>query len=139
MLRAPIALPSALLLATGLSFGDDLTGADRLLCSAAQVAACTDDGECARGAPWELNVPHFIEVDLQKRLMSATKASGQNRVTEIKNLERSNGLIVAQGIENGRAFSFVIVEKTGMATVAVAADGRTVAVFGACTPAPAPR
>jgi hypothetical protein len=38
----------------------------------------------------------------------------------------------------GRAFSFVIVEKTGMASIAVAREGMTVSVFGACTPMPAP-
>ncbi len=31
----------------------------------------------------------------------------------IKNLEREAGQIVLQGSENGRAFSFLITEKTG--------------------------
>ena len=41
-----------------------------------------------------------------------------------------------QGFENGRAFSFLIAEKTGRASIAVARDGLGVSVFGACTPLP---
>ena len=116
---------------------DDLTGADRFLCTAAQVTACYDDGECLTLPPWELNVPQFIEVDLEARTLSTTKASGQNRSTPIANLEREKGQIVLQGYENGRAFSFLITEKTGMASIAVAREGLGVSIFGACTPMPA--
>ncbi len=41
----------------------------------------------------------------------------------------------AEYAEQGRAFSFVVVEETGMVSIAVARDGVTVSVFGACTPA----
>ena len=122
-----LALPAA-------AAADDLTGHQEFLCSAAQVALCTDDGECTNDAPWELNIPQFIEVSLKDRKLSTTKASGENRSTPIKNMERAEGLLVLQGFENGRAFSFVITEKTGMASIAVAREGRTVTVFGACTP-----
>ena len=124
---------SLLVAATPLA-ADDLTGAERFLCSAAQVTACYDDGECLTLPPWELNVPEFIEVDLDARTLSTTAASGQNRSTPIKNLEREEGSIVLQGFENGRAFSFLINEKTGRVSIAVARDGLAAAVFGACTP-----
>ena len=45
-------------------------------------------------------------------------------------------LIILQGAEAGRAFSFTINEATGMASIAVARDGTGVVVFGACTPTP---
>ena len=116
---------------------DDLTGSKRFLCTAAQVTACYDDGECLTVPPWELNIPQFIEVDLEARTLATTAASGQNRSTPIKNLEREAGQLVLQGFENGRAFSFLIAEKTGMASIAVAREGLGVTVFGACTPLPA--
>jgi len=115
---------------------DDLTGAKVFLCSTATVSACSDDGECTSGLAWNLNIPQFIEVDLAKKVLSTTEASGENRSTPIKNLERENGLIILQGAENGRAFSWVITEETGVATVSVAKDGQGVVVFGACTPIP---
>ncbi len=110
---------TALLVAAPLP-ADDLTGAERFLCTAVQVKACYDDGECLIVPPWELNIPQFIEVDLEARTLATTEASGQNRSTRIKNLERHAGQLVLQGFENGRAFSFLITEETGMASIAVA-------------------
>jgi hypothetical protein len=77
-----------------------------------------------------------IQVDLGSKTLSTTEASGESRSTPIKSVEREEGLIFLQGIEKGRAFSFVIAEEDGMASVAVARDGLSVAVFGACTPMP---
>jgi hypothetical protein len=62
-----------------------------------------------------------------------TKASQENRTSPITTLSRTDGNIFLQGIEGGRAFSFVIDEETGRVTVAVSRDGLTVTVFGACT------
>jgi len=123
-----------LVIASGVVAADDLTGAKTFLCTAATVNQCSSDGECTSGAAWQLNIPQFIEVDLAKKTLSTTKASGENRTTPIKNLERGDGLIILQGAEAGRAFSWVIAEETGLATISVAIDGRGVVVFGACTP-----
>jgi hypothetical protein len=76
----------------------------------------------------------FLEIDLAQKRLNTTKASGENRTTEVKNLRREEGDIVLQGFEKGRAFSFVIDEATGLLSVAVAGNGFSVAVFGACTP-----
>lgn len=113
---------------------DDLTGSNRILCTAVQVTACKDSGDCVVDLPWNLNVPQFIEVDLKTRKLSTTKASGENRATPIDTLRRDNGAIILQGFEKGRAFSIVIMEQTGAMSAAVAAEGKAVGVFGACTP-----
>ncbi|HEY1251463.1 MAG TPA: hypothetical protein VGH97_09755 [Thermoanaerobaculia bacterium] len=135
MLGLPFALAAlALLVAPAKLSADDLTGAQSLLCTAVSATLCTDDGECQTESPWELNVPQFLEFDLKGKMMSTTKASGENRSTPMKTLEKDNGLIFIQGIELGRAFSLVIAEKTGDLSVAVARDGKAVSVFGACTP-----
>jgi len=113
---------------------DDLTGSDRFLCSGLQVTRCLPDGECESGLPWMLNVPQFILVDLNEKTLSTTEASGENRSSPFKNLEREESMIYLQGVEGGRAFSFVIAEETGLASIAVAMDGASVAAFAACTP-----
>jgi hypothetical protein len=135
----PISLLLVAPLTIGASHADDLKGVSRLLCSSGQLAACFDDGECEHAAPWTLNVPAFIEVDLGAKKLSTTPASGENRSTPIKNLERTDGRIVIQGFEGGRAFSFLIDEETGALTAAVARNGVGVVVFGNCTPNPAAR
>ena len=127
---------AAMLLFTAAAAADNLAGADGFLCAASQVTVCSVDGTCASEPPWKLDIPQFIEVDLEKKTLSTTEASGENRSTPIKNLERDEGMIILQGYENGRAFSFMIAEEDGMASIAVARDGLSVSVFGACTPLP---
>ena len=122
------------LLASTPSLADDLGESSTILCTAVQATACSLEGECVTAAPWTLNIPQFIEVDLKKKELRTTKASGENRSTPIKNIERDGDLIFLQGVEGGRAFSFVIREDTGMVSIAVARDGPNVGVFGACTP-----
>jgi len=116
---------------------DDLTGAVRFICSSGSVAVCCEGGECATGTPDELDIPQFIEVDMVQKRVNTTKASQLNRTSPIDNLKRVDGKIVLQGIENQRAYSFLIDEKTGSVSVAVAHDGCTVTAFGSCTPLPA--
>ena len=101
--------------------------------TAVQATRCAEEGDCYQDLPWNLNVPQFIQVDLVAKRLSTTKASGENRSTPIEYLKRAGGVIVLQGFEGGRAFSFVISEATGMLSAAVAAEGKAVVVFGACT------
>lgn len=124
-----------LVLTTRFSVADDLTGATRLLCVPVQATLCVEDGECAVALPWNVNIPQFIEVDLEARRLSTTAASGENRTTPIEHFRRIDGNIVFHGFEMGRAFSWVIDEAAGRVTVAIATDGISVAIFGACTPA----
>jgi len=122
--------------AVGPARADNLTGVDRFVCSAGPVSACCDDGECASGTAAELDVPQFIEFDLKQKSMSTTKASGLNRSTVIDSVRRENGSVVMQGIENRRAYSFVVTEKSGAFSAAVAVEeaGCTLTGFGWCTP-----
>ena len=118
------------------ALGDNLTGENELLCAAARVTLCFDDSTCMAASPWELNVPQFINVDLKEKRLSTTEASEENRVTTVDNMRRADGRIYLQGIDRGRAYTFVIDEVTGFLTAVVARDNLTVSVFGACTPTP---
>jgi len=131
-----LAMTLGVMLVPALLAADNLSGSKELLCTSVQATICYVDGDCEIGAPWNWNVPQFIEIDLNNKMLSTTEASGENRATPIKNLEWEDGLIFLQGVENGRAFSFVIDEATGFASIAVARAGITVSVFGACTPMP---
>lgn len=134
-----LAALAILVLASAPLAADDLTGSESFLCTAAQATLCSADGECVSAPPWELQIPNFIKIDLAAKQLGTTEASGERRVTPIENLVREDGMIVLQGFEDGRAFSFLIAEDTGMASIAVARDGLTVTVFGPCTPVPASR
>jgi hypothetical protein len=130
-----LAIASAMLAMTTTAAAENVEGVDKMICAAAQAQICFETGECFAATPFELQVPDFILVDTKKRTVSTTKASGANRSTEFTHLTREDGLISLQGVEGGRAFSFVIEELTGQLTAAIARDGLTVTVFGACTDA----
>ncbi len=138
-MRKRLAMAVLFLLALSISaaaVADDLNGADAILCTAVQAMGCTEDGDCVVDNPSAFNVPQFLEFHLKDKTISATKASGENRSSPMRMLERDADAIFIQGLENGRAFSIVINESNGALSAAVARDGRTVGVFGACTPMP---
>ena len=114
---------------------EDVTGVTRMVCASGQAQICLETGECYAATPFELAVPDFVIIDTKKGVISTTKASGLNRSTNLAKSERKDGLIYLQGVEGGRAFSFVIHEATGRMTAAIARDGLSVTVFGACTAA----
>lgn len=132
-------LASTLLLASLLiaapAWPDDVTGSEKLLCSASRIVACFEEGDCAELMAEEIGVPQFVVVDTKAKRLATTHASGENRSTPIRELNRSDGLLFFQGIELGRAFSVVVHELSGHLTVAVSRDGVSVSVFGSCTDA----
>jgi len=85
--------------------------------------------------PWEVNVPRFLVFDLKKKQIGTTEASGENRVTPIQSVTKAEDAIYLQGVEGGRAFSFVISRSSGFMSAAIAREYLTVTGFGACTPA----
>jgi hypothetical protein len=115
--------------------GDDVTGSEKLLCSASRIIGCYEEGDCAELFPEEIGVPQFVVIDTEAQRVSTTRASGENRSTSLGEVNRADGLMFFQGIERGRAFSFVVHEQTGHLTVAVSRDGLSVSVFGSCTDA----
>jgi len=121
------------LLAAGSATAENLEGIDEMVCAAGPAQICLETGECYATTPWELAMPDFVVIDMNERTISTTKASRLNRATEFTGVDKSDGVIFLQGIEYGRAFSFVIHEATGRMTVTVSLDGMSVTVFGACT------
>ena len=121
------------MLTAGVVGAENLQGVDRMVCAAADVQICIEYDTCYSAAPMDLGVPEFVVIDTDKKTISTTKSSGLNRSTEFASVAKEDGLIYLQGVEGGRAFSFVIHEETGRMTVAVSRDGLAVSVFGACT------
>jgi len=131
MKKLAIAIAGVLL--GGLVQADNLEGVNEMVCAPAQVQICIENDTCYSATPAELGVPDFVIIDIKKKTISTTKSSGQDRSSPFTSTLKSDGLIYLQGIEGERAFSFVIEEASGRMTVAVARDGISVIVFGACT------
>ena len=128
-------LAPAGLLFLGLAQAENLEGVDKMICAAAQAQICIEHDTCYSAAPADLGVADFVVIDIDKKTISTTKASEQNRSTAFSSVLKSDGLIHLQGYERGRAFNIVINEATGHMTAAVLRDGLSVSVFGVCTDA----
>jgi len=111
---------------------DNLAGVTEMVCSTARAQICFETGECFASAPWELNIPDFVVIDTKKKMIRTTKSSAQNRSTAFTRVETGDRSITLQGVDVG-AFSLVIDVVTGRLTGAIARDGLSVSVFGACT------
>jgi hypothetical protein len=79
---------------TGALLADDLTDASEILCSVSVATLCDAYGECQIGMPWTWNIPEFIEIDLARKTLATTEASGQGRSTPIRNLELKDQRII---------------------------------------------
>lgn len=132
----PVLLSILLMSSWGINtaVADDLSGASTLLCSSSWATVCVSDEICESGAPWGWNIPQFVEIDFEKKLLRTTVASDENRSTPAEVMRRGEGRILVQGEELGRAFSMFISEKTGSLSSVIASEDMTVSVFGACTP-----
>ena len=119
---------------TGFAHADDLTDKSKILCTIVHITECFADGDCLPGPPENWNVPRFSRVDLDEMTLSTTAASGQSRSTPIERIEREGNNVFFMGAEGGRAFSIVLDQDSGTASVAIALESSVLAAFSVCTP-----
>ena len=120
-----------IVLFAGTSLAEDLSGAKKLLCSPVQASECRRDG-CSTGPAWDMDFPPFVEIDLKGKSINTTPSSGDKRTTKIDSVKRDGDLIVLQGYEMGRAYSMVITESSGFATMGITLDDAGVVIFASC-------
>lgn len=136
ILLAKVNIPAIVaLMACSAVQADNVAGEDRILCSTSTVMLCVEDGKCFPISILDLDVPQFLIIDTKKKMIATTKASGEKRESPVANLSRHSGRIFLQGVENNRAYSILIEEEPGRFSAAIARDGITLSVFGACTDA----
>lgn len=109
--------------------GAPLDGSAPMLCALNFVMECTRKGDCERSSAEEAGVPPFIRVDVAQRHLSTLDGA---RTSPIANVQRSNGNLMLQGMQNERAWGAVIDEESGrMSATAAEAEGAFV-LIGTC-------
>jgi hypothetical protein len=135
MMNKIILLILALLLISGLPshvLAGDFDGSKPLLCAVTETVECTPDSECLRGEAESIDMPAFLKIDFAKKTISGTRQDGSVRTTEIKIMERVDGNLILQGVQNGKGWTMVISEATGKATITASDNQVGFVVFGAC-------
>ena len=115
-------LPTAVLAAP-------LDGSAPMLCAIQSVMECTRTGACERSGGEDAGIPPFMRVNVPQRQLSSLDGA---RTSPIVSVQRSNGSLMIQGIQNERVWGAVIDEETGrMSATAVEAEGAFV-LIGTC-------
>jgi hypothetical protein len=115
------------------SIGGDFDGTKSLICAVLEDFDCIPGDECLSGTAENMNIPQFLKIDFEEKVITGKRGDGKVRSTIVRNLERVDGKMILQGIQNGKAWSMVITEATGKMTVTAADDQVGFVVFGACT------
>ena len=123
------------LLITPLSIAaGDFDGSKPLLCATIETFECGPGSDCYRGTAQRINVPQFLKINFKEKKISGTRESGEALTTKIESMESMDGNLILQGVQNGKAWSMVIMGTNGKTTLSVSGDQVGFVVFGACMP-----
>jgi hypothetical protein len=111
----------------------DFDGSHPLICAVIETHECGPDGNCVKGNAQEINVPQFFKLNFKDNLVSSNHAGGEVRKTAVQRMERAEGMLILQGVQNGRAWSATISEADGRFVLTASGDEEAFVVFGACT------
>src|SRR5262245_52680398 len=95
-----------------------LDGSVPMLCAVNQVMDCEADN-CERTTAQEAEVPPFVRIDVPRRLLSSVDGA---RTSPIAQVNRTNGRLMVQGMQNQRVWGAVINEQTGRMWATIGED-----------------
>lgn len=123
---------TASLVAAGAS-AQAFDGSQPLLCASVETIGCGPGEGCAASTAEELNVPRFLRIDFAKGLVRTSRSEGEERMTQIHDMEQNDEALILQGVEGGYGWSMTITRATGKMALSVAGDRAAFVIFGACT------
>lgn len=113
----------------------DFDGSNSLACAIVEAIACAPGESCKKGWAEDLNLPQFLTVDFEKKLISGDRPNEGGRLeAAIMARTTQDGSIILQGAQNGRGWNLTLEERNGRMTVAAAGKDGGFVLFGACTP-----
>jgi hypothetical protein len=117
------------LLPWGAAWAAPLDGSAAMLCALTSVIECSRRGDCERSNPEEAGIPPIIRVNVPQRQLSSLDGA---RTSPITSVQRANGQLMIQGMQNERVWGAVIDEASGrMSATAGESDGAFV-LIGSC-------
>lgn len=106
-----------------------MDGSVPMLCAVNSVVECTRRGDCERSTAEDAQVPPFVRIDVQQRLLSSVDGG---RTSPIASVQRVNGRLMLQGMQNERVWGAVINEQNGQMSATVGEDDGAIVISGAC-------
>jgi hypothetical protein len=109
-------------------------GSVPLLCAVTGTVSCDAQGECVEGPAEAVNLPVFLELDVQNKVAKSVRAGGEQRTSEILSTHAEGGSLVLLGVDQGAGWSTTIGESDGRLTLSVSGGGIGYLAFGSCIP-----
>lgn len=106
-----------------------MDGSAPMLCGLSSVVECSRKGECERSSADEAQVPPFVRVNIPQRILSSVDGARTSPITAV---QRTNGRLMIQGMQNERVWGVVIDEQTGQMMATVGEHDGAIVVAGAC-------
>lgn len=106
-----------------------LDGSTPILCAFTSIVECSPGGECQRSSAEDAEVPPFIRMNVLRKEMHTLDGK---RTSPIAKVERVNGQLMIQGVQNARAWGAVIDEATGRIGATVSEVDGAIVLSGAC-------
>ena len=106
-----------------------LDGTVPMLCALNSVVECARRGDCERSTAEDAQVPPFVRIDVGKQLLSTVDGG---RTSPIASVQRANGRLMVQGMQNERVWGAVINEQTGQMSATVGEDDGAIVISGTC-------
>jgi hypothetical protein len=118
----------------------DFDGSRPILCSVIKIIESTPAMDRVVNAE-SIGMPQFLHVDVARKKIWPATDKGGKRVSEIKRVERLDGMLILQGADagvrdkrDGTGWSATISEATGRFTLTAAGEKTAFVIFGACLP-----
>ncbi|MBT8366278.1 MAG: hypothetical protein KJP23_16390 [Deltaproteobacteria bacterium] len=113
---------------------EDTKGLKPMVCAAIETYDCGFGENCTRGSADDIDLPVFLNIKFEGKIITGTMDDGSVRTTKIQRMEQLAGGIIIQGIEDGLGFSLSYNTSTRKITGAVSGDQIGFVIFGACKP-----
>ena len=106
-----------------------LDGSVPVLCAISSVIECDRNRECERSTPEEESLPPFVRVDVGQRMLVSVDGA---RSSPIAAVQRENGRLMIQGMQNEHVWGAVIDEKTGQMSATIGEFDGSIVLQGSC-------
>ena len=124
---------AALLTVPGFGWAADFDGSKPLICASVDALSCAPGQDCAAATAESLNIPQFLRIDFAGKAITAERSDGDQRASEIQNLEQLENELILLGTQGGLGWSLTITRATGKMSLSAVGDRVAFVVFGACT------
>ena len=123
----------ALLLPCSIGASGALAEEENLVCAAVNVIACIDNGICQQGTAQDFDVPTFMFIDFERKLIHTRGEKEGDAESLIRSSEIGKDSILLQGFEEGRGWTMALVRETRHMRLSSTGPSMNFTITGNCT------